>query len=64
MLMRRRPLLLLLWLAAALPQAVEAAWFDRTEAIMGTRIYVQVGPRMPPRATRRSIRSYRDAPHR
>jgi thiamine biosynthesis lipoprotein len=42
MLMRRRPLLLLLWLAAALPQAVEAAWFDRTEAIMGTRIYVQV----------------------
>jgi thiamine biosynthesis lipoprotein len=42
MLMRRRPLLLLLWLAAALPQAVEAAWFDRTEAIMGTRIYVQL----------------------
>jgi thiamine biosynthesis lipoprotein len=42
MLMRTRPLLLLLWLAAALPQAVEAAWFDRTEAIMGTRIYVQL----------------------
>ena len=42
MLMRSRPLLLLLWLAAALPQAVEAAWFDRTEAIMGTRIYVQL----------------------
>ena len=42
MLMRTRPLLLLLWLAAALPQAVEAAWFDRTETIMGTRIYVQL----------------------
>jgi FAD:protein FMN transferase len=42
MLMRRHPLLLLLWLAAALPQAVKAAWFDRTEAIMGTRIYVQL----------------------
>jgi thiamine biosynthesis lipoprotein len=42
MLMRTRPLLLLLWLAAALPQAVEAAWFDRTDTIMGTRIYVQL----------------------
>jgi thiamine biosynthesis lipoprotein len=42
MLMRTRPLLLLLWFAAALPQAVEAAWFDRTETIMGTRIYVQL----------------------
>ena len=29
-------------LAAALPPAAYAAWQDRTEAIMGTRIYVQV----------------------
>ena len=29
-------------LAAALPPAARAAWQDRTEAIMGTRIYVQV----------------------
>lgn len=35
------------WIAATcllglLPQAASAAWIDRTEAIMGTRIYVQV----------------------
>jgi thiamine biosynthesis lipoprotein len=31
-----------LTLAAALPSAAHAAWQDRTEAIMGTRVYVQV----------------------
>ena len=37
-----RALMGLAVLALALPQAASAAWMDRTEAIMGTRVYVQV----------------------
>jgi FAD:protein FMN transferase len=33
---------LALLLAAGLPQPARAAWIDRTEAIMGTRVYVQL----------------------
>jgi len=40
--LRSRWLGMALALAAALPPAARAAWQDRTEAIMGTRIYVQV----------------------
>src|SRR5258707_2479018 len=29
-------------LASAVPHAAEAAWMERTEAIMGTRVYVQL----------------------
>ena len=35
-------LLSLLALASALPHAARAAWVERTEAIMGTRVYVQL----------------------
>jgi thiamine biosynthesis lipoprotein len=34
--------LLLVTLAVLLPQAARAAWLERTEAIMGTRIYVEL----------------------
>jgi thiamine biosynthesis lipoprotein len=37
-----RALMGLAVLAIALPQAASAAWMDRTEAIMGTRVYVQL----------------------
>ena len=37
-----RALVGLATLAVALPQLASAAWMDRTEAIMGTRVYVQV----------------------
>jgi thiamine biosynthesis lipoprotein len=40
--LRSRWLGIALTLAAALPPAARAAWQDRTEAIMGTRIYVQL----------------------
>ena len=42
MLRRTRWLMSLLLLAAGVPRVVEAEWLDRTEAIMGTRIYVQL----------------------
>ena len=35
-------LLSLLALASAVPHAARAAWIERTEAIMGTRVYVQL----------------------
>src|SRR5262249_30476357 len=34
--------LLVVLLALALPRVASAMWFERTEAIMGTRVYVQV----------------------
>jgi FAD:protein FMN transferase len=37
-----RALMALAILVLALPQAALAAWMDRTEAIMGTRVYVQL----------------------
>ena len=37
-----RALMALAVLALALPQAASAAWMDRTDAIMGTRIYVEL----------------------
>jgi thiamine biosynthesis lipoprotein len=37
-----RPWFVLLLAALALPQGARAAWMDRTEAIMGTRVYVQL----------------------
>ena len=40
--LNRMWLLSLLLLAAAGSSSAEAAWLDRTEAIMGTRVYVQV----------------------
>ena len=43
-------------LAAALPRVARAEWLERTEAIMGTRIYVELWSTMPPRATRPSMR--------
>ena len=40
--LRANPLLGLMLLAMALPGAVRAEWRERTEAIMGTRIYVEL----------------------
>jgi len=42
MLRRMRTGIAVMALLGVLPQAASAAWIDRTEAIMGTRIYVQV----------------------
>ncbi len=42
MVLPTRALLALAVLAFALPQAARAAWMDRTEAIMGTRVYVEL----------------------
>ena len=39
---RVTPFLSLFWLVGALPQAAQAEWLQRTEAIMGTRIYVEL----------------------
>ena len=44
-----RTLSLVLVALMALPSAARAAWFDRTEAIMGTRVYVQLWAEDPAR---------------
>ncbi|HEY0767229.1 MAG TPA: FAD:protein FMN transferase [Steroidobacteraceae bacterium] len=42
MIVRHAWLLSLLMLAPVLPQSAQAAWMERTETIMGTRVYVQL----------------------
>ena len=41
-----------------LASPARAEWMDRTEAIMGTRVYVELWSEIRPPATRRSRRSW------